>query len=275
MTLAGIMVVGCQSLSDTSINESTDQVQTFLAAQPQPVFNESPLSKYQGKQPRQWGEKSSGVAYRLKTDDKVIALTFDACGGSTLSNGFDTDLISYLDQMKIPATLFISGQWINANRDLFLELAANPLFEIANHGYRHLPSSVDGRSAYGIKGTDNMAAAVEEIEDNQRLIESLTGKSPAYYRSGTNFYDEITVQIARDMGIQPVGYYVLGDAGATFTRRQVGQALQNTKAGSIVIFHFNHPEGFTAEGIHDAIPKLLAQGYKFVKLSEYELVCYP
>ena len=206
---------------------------------------------------------------------KILALTFDACGGSVRANGYDASLIDYLNKNQIPATLFISGKWIDANPRLFLQLAANNLFEIGNHGLNHVPCSVNGKSAYNIKGTVSVAEVIAEIDGNDQKIRSLTGRVPHYYRSGTNYYDEIAVKIVQDLGYQAVGYSVLGDAGATFNREQVKKALLDARAGSIVIFHFNHPEGDTAEGIKDAIPILINRGFKFVKLSDYPVITYP
>jgi len=67
----------------------------------------------------------------------------------------------------------------------------------------------------------------------------------------------------------------LGDAGATYSREQVKKALLEARAGSIVIFHFNHPEGDTAEGLMAAIPILEKNGFRFVKLSAFPLIDYP
>ena len=93
---------------------------------------------YAGKSPKEWGETVTGVKTSLQTKDRVIALTFDACG-SPKGKGIDMDLIHFLEQEKIPATLFINARWIDANPELFLQLAANPLFSIANHGFQHRP----------------------------------------------------------------------------------------------------------------------------------------
>ena len=46
-----------------------------------------------------------------------------------------------------------------------------------------------------------------------------------------------------------VGFNVLGDAGATYSKDKVKQALLTAPAGSIVIFHMNIPESETFEGI--------------------------
>jgi peptidoglycan/xylan/chitin deacetylase (PgdA/CDA1 family) len=228
------------------------------------------VTELSGKVPREWGETVTGVKTELATDDIVIALTLDACGGCG-GSGFDVGLIGYLEKENIPATLFINARWIDANREVFLRLAANPLFEIADHGMRHRPASVNGRSVYGINGTRDVADLVDEIELNALKIENLTGKKPKYYRSGTAFYDEVAVAAANRLGYQVVGFSVLGDAGATYTRDEVKNALLRAEPGSIVILHMNHPEGQTAAGVMAAIPELKKQGFKFVKLSDYEL----
>ncbi|HJV45774.1 MAG TPA: hypothetical protein VJ824_08605 [Bacillota bacterium] len=56
----------------------------------------------------------------------------------------------------------------------------------------------------------------------------------------TNLCDEITVNIVRDLGEYRVCYSVLGDAGATYTKDQVKQALLYL-SGSIVNMHMNKP----------------------------------
>ena len=127
---------------------------------------------YAGKMPNEWGETVTGVKTSLKTKDRVIALTFDACG-SPKGKGVDMDLIHFLEQEKIPATLFINARWIDANPDLFMSLASNPLFTIGNHGFHHRPASVNGRSVYGIDGTKDVAGLVDEIELNSRKIRAV------------------------------------------------------------------------------------------------------
>ncbi len=228
------------------------------------------VAEFSGKTPKEWGETVTGVRTELATDDIVMALTLDACG-SPKGKGFDATLINYLEKEKIPATLFVNARWIDANPDLFLRLAANPLFEIANHGMLHKPASVKGRSAYGQRGTRDVAELVDEIEMNSMKIEKLTGKKPKYYRSGTAFYDEVAVAAANRLGCEVVGFNVLGDAGATYTGDQVRDALLKADPGAIVILHMNHPEGQTAAGVVAAIPELRKRGFRFVKLSDYEL----
>jgi peptidoglycan/xylan/chitin deacetylase (PgdA/CDA1 family) len=228
------------------------------------------VAEFSGMAPKEWGEEVAGVRTRLATNEKVIALTLDACG-SPKGKGFDSVLISYLEREKIPATLFINARWIDANRELFLRLAANPLFEIGNHGLLHRPASVNGRSVYGLDGTKNVGELVDEIEVNALKIKELTGRKPRYYRSGTAYYDEVAVALANRLGAEVIGFSVLGDAGATYSTEQVREAILAATPGSIVILHMNHPEGGTAAGVLAAIPDLKKRGFRFVKLSDYGL----
>ncbi len=244
-----------------------------FAAAPLPSLEslkEITTSRYADVKPVRWGEQVPGVRTRLDTKEKVIALTLDACG-SGKGKGVDSRLLDFLIDQQIPATLFINGRWIDANPGLFRQLAANPLFEIANHGIRHKPASINGRSIYGIAGTQNVAEVVEEIELNARKIEAISGVRPKLYRSGTAYYDEIAVQISQGLGHEVAGYSLLGDAGATWSAAQVKTALLKAVSGDIALLHMNHPEAGTGAGIIAAVPELQRRGFRFVRMSDYPL----
>jgi peptidoglycan/xylan/chitin deacetylase (PgdA/CDA1 family) len=222
--------------------------------------------------PGHWGEFVKGVDEDLVTRNKIVALTFDACGGPH-GNGYNKSLIDYLTREKIPATLFFSGKWIDANQNTFLQLARNPLFEIENHGLNHRPCSIDGESEYGIKGTTNIGDAFDEIEANERKIAALTGRRPLFYRSGTAFIDESCAKIARCLSVTVISFDVLsGDAiphtPATTLEKNV---LKSVKPGVIIIMHMNHPESNTTEALTHIIPELKKQGYTFAQLKDYPL----
>ncbi len=234
------------------------------------ILKQNITVRFNGRKPHLWGENVPGVRTRLATDEKVIALTLDACG-SPKGKGVDSRLMDFLAREGIPATLFINARWIDANPELFKSLAANPLFEIANHGLRHKPASVSGRSIYGINGTRDVSELVEEIELNARKIEAVTGVRPKLYRSGTAYYDEVATEISRALGHEVAGYSILGDAGATFSAAQVKAALLGVAPGDVILCHMNHPESGTGAGIIAAVPELKRRGFSFVRMSDYPL----
>jgi peptidoglycan/xylan/chitin deacetylase (PgdA/CDA1 family) len=228
------------------------------------------ISTFTGKAPQEWGEGVRGIKTRLNTDQKVLALTFDACGGPK-GTGYDAKLIDFLSSEAIPATLFISGKWIDANPDIFQTLARNPLFEIENHGLKHKPCSAIGQSVYGIRGTKGVGEIYDEIELNALKILNLTGRKPKYFRPASAYCDEICVQIANALGYEVVTFSVRGDAGATYSTKQIKEALLNSAPGSIILMHMNHPAGQNAEGMIETVPELKKRGFRFVKLSEFGL----
>jgi peptidoglycan/xylan/chitin deacetylase (PgdA/CDA1 family) len=226
------------------------------------------IRRYARTRPTAWGEAVPGVVLRLPTTDRVVALTLDACGGPA-GSAYDEELIENLRRARVPATLFVNARWIEANPRRFRKLAADPLFEIANHGTEHRPLSVTGQSVYGINGTSNVAQVIDEVAVNQRLINQFTGAAPIFFRSGTAYYDDVAVRVVKDLGLQVINFDVLGDAGATYSANQVVDALLSSKPGSIILAHMNRPDSGTAEGIQAALPKLSGRGFRFVHLSEY------
>src|SRR5579875_699977 len=217
--------------------------------------------------PHYWGFGAPGVLRRLGTTRRVIALTFDACGGPGGSR-YDEALIAFLRRQEVPATLFLNSRWIDENPAVFRQLRREPLFELANHGTRHLPLSVTGRSAYGITGTRNAGEVYDEVATNQVKLTRLLGTPPRFFRAGTAYSDDVAAQIVAAMGDRLVTFSVNGDGGATFTPEQVRSTVAAAPGGSLVLCHMNHPEGGTAAGIAAAVPQLTAAGYRFVRLSD-------
>ena len=231
--------------------------------------------KYGDRRPALWGEHLPGIMDTLppshpdstgdtdspKASPRTLVLTLDACGGRT-----DGRIIALLREHGVPATIFATNSWLRRNKAVAEDLAADPLFVFACHGKRHRPASVNGRRAYGITGTRNIPALVEEVEDNARAITAAAGTRPGWFRSGTAHYDEVAVAIIRDLGLAVAGYAVSADEGATLPAKEVARRLLNAPDGAVILCHLNHPESGTFGGLAIAIPALLEQGARFAPL---------
>jgi peptidoglycan/xylan/chitin deacetylase (PgdA/CDA1 family) len=230
------------------------------------------VERFKHASPGPFGAFVKGVDEDIVTDKKVMALTFDACGGPH-GSGYDEELINFLRANKIPATLFLSGLWIDAHPDKVKELAADPLFEIENHGLTHHPCAVAGETMYGIHGTGNVGQAVDEIEMNARKIEAITSRKPIFYRSATATTDEACAAIANSLYETIISYDLLSGDAVAGTPASVIKAnlINGARHGAIVIMHMNHPEWNGAEALKQALPIWQQQGFTFVKLELHPL----
>ena len=230
------------------------------------------VNQFKNASPGQFGSFVKGVDEDINTNNKVMALTFDACGGPH-GSGYDAELVNFLIKEKIPATLFLSGLWIDAHIDKVRELSANPLFEIENHGLTHHPCAINGESKYGIHGTVSVSQAVDEIELNARKIEFMTTRKPLYYRSATATTDEACTAIAKHLQETIISYDLLsGDAVAGTPTSVIKENLvKGAKNGAIVIMHMNHPEWNGYEALKESVAEWQRAGFFFVKLEQHPL----
>jgi peptidoglycan/xylan/chitin deacetylase (PgdA/CDA1 family) len=234
------------------------------------VLREQIVNRYSKSKPEVFSQWTPGVKVKIDTAEKIAAITLDACGGKK-GSGYDSELINFLRENKIPASLFMTGLWIDANPGLVKELAADPLFEIENHGLTHKPASVNGSKIYGRRGTKNPGELVDEIELNAIKIEKITGKRPVFYRPGTAYFDDVAVKIVYDLRQIPMNFSIVSGDAAGFKPEKIERRITSgIKHGSIIIGHMNRPGKNLYPAMKKSILKLKEQGYRFVKLEDYK-----
>lgn len=235
-------------------------------------FREKIISEFPDAKPGKFGIIINDVFEDVADNNKVIAFTFDACIGK--NNDYNAPLIDFLIKERIPATLFVSGLWIDDNMAVFKKLSTDTLFEIGNHGLLHRLCSLDGETKYGVASTQNISEVIDEMELNARKIAELTGKRPQFFRSATAYTDETCAKIANQLGMRVINFDILSGDAIPFTPPKVikDNIINNAKPGAIVIMHFNHPQWYELEALQMAIPELRAKGYRFVKLTHEKLI---
>jgi peptidoglycan/xylan/chitin deacetylase (PgdA/CDA1 family) len=198
--------------------------------------------------------------------EKVVALTLDACGG-----GFDRDLIQVLIERRVPATIFATSRWLQHNPSgLALIKAHADLFEVEDHGARHVPAVIGAdRRVYGILGHPDVGHLKTEVTGGADAVEKATGVAPHWYRAATAEYDPEALVAIADMGFKVAGFSVNVDDGATLDKESIIVRMRRIKRGDILIAHMNRPNSDTAEALAEILPSLLGQGYRFVKLGDF------
>ena len=187
-----------------------------------------------------------------------VALTFDAC--PTIPQGqLAEQVLEVLTRTKTPATLFISGRWAKKQRKLVKKLSRDPLFEIANHSYSH-PHFLE-KKPEEIKW---------ELEETQKILKSITGKTPTLYRPPFGEFNESTVNIAKELGLTTVEYdFPSGDPDPNFTKEVLEKAVvTKVKNGAIVVMHMNTRGIHTGEALEEIIKGLKKRGFALVKVSD-------
>ncbi len=256
--------------ADPSATPSATPTPSPSWTEPSPTPSSRPtreqiVKEFAKRKPKRFDIVVPGVVSEGRRD---IALTFDACGGGRLGNGYDAKLIKLLEKHSVPATLFLNGRWIDANPGIAADLAANPLFELANHGWEHRPLTVAGQKAYGIKGTVGAGGVYDEVVRGLDRLAEVTGVRSPWFRPGTAWVDDIAVEIASRLGVSIIAFSINGDAGASAPKATVAANFARAKKRSITLAHFNRPEGATAEGLAKALPKLLDAGRTFATLTD-------
>lgn len=189
--------------------------------------------------------------YRVESDKKQVAISFDAAWG----NEETPMLLDILDKYDVKATFFLVGDWVDKYPDDVKEIAARGN-DIGNHSntHPHLPElSLSEESA--------------EIEECNRKIEALTGSCPSLFRPPYGDYNNDVVNTVKALGMYCVQWDVDSLDWKDPTPEQIcDNVLKKVKDGSIVLMHNgakNTPAALPSiiEGIQD-------KGYEIVLIKD-------
>jgi peptidoglycan/xylan/chitin deacetylase (PgdA/CDA1 family) len=194
----------------------------------------------------------------IATREPAVAITFDACATRSQVYGFDRKVFDLLKRERIPATIFVSGRWVEGHPDVMQELAADPLIEFGDHSYdhphmAHLP----------------VARVVEEIDQTEAALAKY-GKHSVAFRPPYGEWSSRLIYVLQDLRLPTVTWDVVsGDPSAhTTIDGMVRNVVPKARAGSIIIFHINGRGWKTAEALPSIVRQLRERGFRFVPLSE-------
>jgi peptidoglycan/xylan/chitin deacetylase (PgdA/CDA1 family) len=195
---------------------------------------------------------------RVETVEPAVAVTFDACATRTHGYGFDRAVYEILKQSGVPATIFVSGRWVEFHAPEMAELARDPLITFGDHSYDHPHMSRLPAARVG-----------EEIDRTETAL-ARYGKKSVAFRPPFGDWSRRVIDVVNERGLPTVTWDVVsGDPSARTTKAgMIRNVVGHARAGSIVIFHINGRGRKTAEALPEILRALRAQGLRFVSLAD-------
>jgi peptidoglycan/xylan/chitin deacetylase (PgdA/CDA1 family) len=195
---------------------------------------------------------------------KTVALTLDACSGLV-----DWRILSTLDRLSLPATIFATGLWLRGNATALAWLRERThLFSLQNHGAQHLPAVLGTRRIYGLPVAGTMDAIRNEVVMGGDAITQHTGAPATWYRSAAGRYSSSAIPLIQSLGFRVAGYSCNGDAGASLPAAAVAQRIGAAVSGDVIVAHVNQPNRASGAGVAEGVRALHDSGMVFVKLDD-------
>lgn len=202
-----------------------------------------------------------GTVYRLNTNEKVVALTFDD-GPSPV---WTPKILDELKRADVKATFFMLGKHV-ADYPQIAKRVAQEGHEIENHGYTH-------RVLIYYK----MDELESEIKDTEKIIKEVTGQTTRFFRPPKAWLTHKEKQKIKEMGYEVVLWFLNSKDWVTFHDKHIRRyILTHIRPGDIILFH-DSGGAFTSEGgsrrqtvktIFRLTEQLRQRGYRFVTINE-------
>lgn len=203
---------------------------------------------------RPYYEKKGYVLWEIKTEEKVIALTFDDGPHQT----YTSQILDLLAKYDAKATFFVIGERAEKYPDLILRLD-NEGHEIANHTYTH-PHSITAKNLE------------TELKKTNEVIHDITGTYPLLYRPVGGNYNDRIINTAVENGYKVImwsWHQDTKDWKSPGVNNIVTTVLSGATPGNIVLFHdAGGDRSQTVTALENILPALKQKGYKFLTVSE-------
>ena len=196
-----------------------------------------------------------------------VALTLDACSGGT-----DMRILNALITNEVPATIFVTGRWINSNPEAVNILNQHPgLFQIENHGAAHVPAVIGSERPYGLRPAGTAQAVLDEISGGNLAIKLSTPANPRWYRGATALYTDDAISLIEQSGHRLAGFSLNADFGASASANTTASRISAAVDGDVIIAHINQPNRASGSGVVEGILNLREKGFTFVRLDQAEI----
>lgn len=223
----------------------------------------------------------TGSIRRIKpaAGDRPVALTFDLCERADQLTAYDGAVIDALRQAKAPATFFAGGKWMRDHPERAMQLMADPLFQLGNHGWTHGnlrvmdAAKVEQQIAWTQREFALLRAALSQRASEAGVPADEIARlpqQPTALRFPYGVCSPQSLDAAARHGLSAIQWDVIsGDASRAATAPQlVRTVLGEARPGSIIVFHANGNGHGTAQALPEIIAGLRGKGFRLVTIDE-------
>lgn len=191
--------------------------------------------------------------YCVETDEKKVALSFDAAWGNE-----DTQkILEILAKHNVHATFFMTGGWVDSYPEDVKAILAGG-HDLGNHSENH-------KNMSQISNDDKE----QELMKVHEKVKNLTGYEMFLFRPPYGDYDNDVIKTATKCGYYPIQWDVDSLDWKDYGVDSIVNTVCSNKHlgnGSIILCH--NGAKFTADALDTLITDLKGQGYEIVPISE-------
>ena len=183
--------------------------------------------------------------YNVKTDEKVVAISFDAAWGADKTE----KIMEILNEYDAKATFFLVGFWVENYPEIAKKIAENG-FEIGTHSNTHPDMAKLDAEQMKL-----------ELQTSVKTIEDTTNKKVELFRPPYGSYNNTLINTCEELNLKTIQWDVdsldwKGISAVDITTRILNKVFN----GSIILCHNN------SDHILEALPMVLdrlnKRGYK-------------
>lgn len=200
-----------------------------------------------------WFGNSSRLVpiYRVDTEEKQVAISFDAAWGADKTQ----QILDILKEYEVTATFFLVGFWVDKYPDMVKAIDEAGM-EIGTHSNTH-PDMVKL----------DKSTILSELETSISKIKDITGKEVTVFRAPYGSYNNTLLKTTEELGLKTIQWDVDSLDWKGLSAAQVtDRVMKNAQNGSIILMHNNADN--VVESLRLTLDWLKMKGYKITSVGE-------
>ncbi|MBL0389370.1 polysaccharide deacetylase family sporulation protein PdaB [Tumebacillus sp. ITR2] len=236
---AGVWMMTAALFAGLLVSPSVHQG-TSLPAMAEPATGKKPVPQ--------------GAIYKVNTEKKIVALTFDISWGEKAPG----PILDILEQKGVKkATFFLSGPWTTTHPEIAKRIKTMG-YEIGNHGNKH-----DDFPKHPNEWIQ------EQVGKSEQSIFDTTGVKTTLIRTPNGAFDKRVIQKLNTMGYTVIQWNTDSrDWMRPGPDKIVDRVVSKAIPGDIILMHASDSALQTIDALPRIIDGLRAKGYEFLTVSE-------